>query len=312
MGIDLVLNPGARLYRRDPTLLDRMRRVAERHAHIHVTRSVDEMDAVASEIAGRGSDLVLLSGGDGTLMAGVTALHRTFDGRELPPIAPVPGGTAGTVARNWGLSGDPTRCLQRLLDNPRRTTTQPSLSIKTQGDGLSERVGFIVGTGLVAKFFGVYYQRGAPGYTGSARIVARVFLESFIGGPLARRVLDPLPCRLEVEGRELDPEAWSLICSAVVRNLGIHMMVTYRAAEDPERPHLVATPMRPRDLGPRAHRVLAGWPIGGEHHVDQLVRTFAITFADTGPFVLDGELLHAHRIEVTPGPRLQIALPAAP
>jgi diacylglycerol kinase (ATP) len=311
MRIDLVLNPGARLYRRDPSLLDRMRRVAERHCDVHVTGSIEEMDAVANQIAQRGSDLVLLSGGDGTLMAGVTALHRAFDGRDLPPIAPVPGGTAGTVARNWGLSGDPTRCLQRLLEKPRRTTAQPSLRIKTQGDGLSERVGFIVGTGLVAKFFGVYYQRGAPGYAGSARIVARVFLESFIGGPLARRVLDPLPCRLEVEGRELDPEAWSLICSAVVKNLGIHMMVTYRAAEDPERPHLVATPMRPRDLGPRAHRVLAGWPIGGEHHVDQLVRTFAITFADTGPFVLDGELLHAHRIEVTPGPRLQIALPAA-
>ena len=103
MGIDLVLNPGARLYRRDPTLLDRMRRVAERHADVHVTRTIDDMDAVANHIAERGSDLVLLSGGDGTLMASVTALHRAFDGRELPPIAPVPGGTAGTVARNWGL-----------------------------------------------------------------------------------------------------------------------------------------------------------------------------------------------------------------
>jgi diacylglycerol kinase family enzyme len=286
-----------------------MRRTAGDRCDVHVTTSVAQMDELADELAERGSELVLLSGGDGTLMAGVTALDRAFGDRPLPSIAPLPGGTAGTVARNWGLGGDPVRCLERLLDGPRRLTDQPTLRVRTEGDGLSERVGFIVGTGLVAKFFDVYYQRGAPGYAGSAAIVARVFLESFYGGPLARRVLDPLPCRLEVEGRELDPEAWSLICSAVVRNLGIHMMVTYRAAEDPERPHLVATPMRPGELGPRAHRVLAGWPIGGDHHVDRLVRSFAVNFDDTGPFVLDGELLTAHRVEVAPGPRLRVALP---
>jgi hypothetical protein len=88
------------------------------------------------------------------------------------------------------------------------------------------------------------------------------------------------------------------------------MLLTYRGGEDPERPHLVATPMRPRQLGPRAHRVLAGWPIGGPDHVDALVRRFSVRFDAEGPFVLDGELLEASRVDVGPGPRLRIAVPA--
>jgi hypothetical protein len=164
---------------------------------------------------------------------------------------------------------------------------------------------------LVAQFFELYYERGAPGYSGSARIVARVFVESFVGGPFARRVLDPLPCSLEVEGRRMAAEAWSLVCAAVVPNLGIHMLVNYRAAEDSGRPHLVASPLPARRLGPRAPFVLAGRNIGGAGHVDQLATQFAVDFPGAGPYVLDGELLHAKRVSVTAGPLVPFVIPAA-
>ena len=72
--------------------------------------------------------------------------------------------TAGTVARNWGLHGSPVACLERLLTRPRRRVLRPSLQIDSKsGDDNARRIGFIVGTGLVARFFRLYYQRGAPG-----------------------------------------------------------------------------------------------------------------------------------------------------
>ena len=120
MGIDLIVNPRARMYQRDPSLLQRVQRAAGDRCTVHVSHTLDGLRSICGELAERGTDLVLLSGGDGSLMAGVSALSEAFAEQPLPPIAPIPGGTAGTVARNWGLHGDPVRCLGRLLSGPRR------------------------------------------------------------------------------------------------------------------------------------------------------------------------------------------------
>lgn len=308
--MDLIINRRARKLARQPRLVSDLAESARGRANVYVTQTAGELGEAAAEIAARGTDLVLLAGGDGTLMAGVTALNRAFSG-ALPAISPIPAGTAATISRNWDIVGSPVGCVERMFSRSRRLALRPSLRIREHGpSGTEERIGFIVGTGLVARFFRHYYARGAPGYSGSARLVARIFAESFVSGPLAADVLTPLPCRLIVDGSLCGPEAWSLICCSVIRNLGIHMLVNYRAAEDPSRPHLVATPMAPHQLGPRAPWVLAGRPIGGPDHVDRLAEHFTIAFVDgPGPYVLDGELLSASSVEVSAGPVLTVATP---
>jgi hypothetical protein len=97
-----------------------------------------------------------------------------------------------------------------------------------------------------------------------------------------------------------------LVCAAVVRNLGIHMLVNHRAAEDPDRPHLVASPLSARRLGPLAPWVLAGRALPGANNVDALVGEVEVRFPGAGPYVLDGELLRADRIVVCAGPRLAV------
>ncbi len=314
MRIDVIVNTRARLYAAHPHLVDGLREACAGAALVHPTSTHAELTAAAEAIAARGTDLVVLSGGDGTAMAGVTALARAFGEERLPRLALLPGGTVATVARNWGMSGDPLVLLGRLLRDRDRLSFVPRPTLRVTGTTagvVEERVGFIFGTGLVAAFFDVYYAGGAGGYGAAARIVARIFAQSFWGGPLARRVLDPLPCTIEVEGRRLAPEAWSLVCAAVVKDLGIHMLVTYRAAEDPARPHLVASPLPSGQLGPRAPLVLAGRRIGGAGHFDNLARSFVVRFpGESGPYVLDGDVLRAGAVEVSAGPRILVA--AAP
>ncbi len=318
MRIDVIVNTTARRNATQPRLVERLRRACAGAGEVHDTASLAALEVTTKAIAARGSDLVVLSGGDGTFMAGVTALARAFGEDRLPGLSLLPGGTVATVARNWGLVGDPVTLLERLLRDRDhlRLTPRPTLRVvgETAGAGVDdragveERLGFIFGTGLVASFFDVYYARGARGYAGAARIVGRIFAESFWGGPLARRVLDPLPCTIEVEGQRLAPEAWSLVCAAVVRDLGIHMLVTYRAGEDPARVHLVASPLASRQLGPRAPLVLAGRRIGGRDHFDDLVREFVVRFpGEGGPYVLDGDILRAGAVRVGPGPVIRVA-----
>lgn len=324
MPIDVIVNTTARRYKAKRALVERMGTACAGAAELHATSSLAELGHVCDRIARRGTDLVVLSGGDGSFMAGVTALARAFGEDAMPPLALLPGGTVATVARNWGMTGDPVQLVERILRErrgrdrgaiARATLRRPTLRVRaTTRAGTEERIGFIFGTGLVASFFDVYYERGGDGYGAAARIVARVFVESFYGGACARRVLDPLPCAVEVEGRPLAPRAWSLICASVVRDLGIHMLVSYRAGEDLERPHLVASALPPRELGPRAPLVLAGRRIGGRDHFDDLVREFTVRFDRSegasapgdGPYVLDGDPLRACEIRVSAGPPIDV------
>jgi len=313
--VDVIVNTTASRFRASGRLLERVRRACGKRARFHATDNIEVLRTVCQGLARDGTDLVAFCGGDGTFMAGITALSAAYADHSLPPVALIPGGTAATVARNLGVRGAPDRLLAQLLNRLDALDAQPHPTVRVRAhrldDEVEERVGFIFGTGLVSNFFDVYYEDGARGYAGAARIVAKVFAGSFVGGAYARRILDPLPCRLVVDGRVLPPEAFSLVCASVIRDLGLHMMVTYRAGEDPSRLHLVATPLPPHQLGPRAHRVLLGRPIGGPEHFDDLVTDFEVRFDDRGadgegPYVFDGDMLRARRVEVSPGPNISL------
>ena len=293
------------------------------------TQSIAELDAAADELAREVPDAIVLAGGDGSYMAGVTALTRSFAtaGRRedaLPPIALAPGGTAGTVARNWGFQGGgllsgrsrgeekAARYASRLLDAVARgsavVTERPTLRAT---DDHASRVGFIVGAGLVSRFFEVYDAQGARGYRGAASIVARVFAGSFAGGALAERILTPVPCTITVDGVVAPFDRTSLVCASVVRDLGIGIHLLYRAGEEKERFHVVATPLGPSRLGPQLPLVLAGRPLLGARNVDALARSVELRFGGgdddgDGAYVLDGELLRAGRVTITAGPVLRV------
>jgi diacylglycerol kinase family enzyme len=307
--MDVIVNTTAHRFAARPELLDQVRRVVGHRARLHATSTLAELEQAAARIAAEGSALVALTGGDGTFMAGLTALARAFGERPLPKIALIAGGTVATVARNWSPRAEPAALIDRVLtEGPGvRTTTRPTLRVVGDGGASGDRLGFIFGTGLVAAFFDLYYAAGGRGYGAAARIVARIFAESFVGGAYARRVLEPLACSLEADGELLAPRAWSLVCASVVPNLGLHMLVNYRAGEDLARPHLVASALGPRSLGPRMPLVLAGKSIGGGDHFDGLVRSFTVRFgADAGPYVLDGEVLRAREVEVRAGPPIRV------
>lgn len=315
--VHAVLNLRARAFRRAPALEGHLRRAFGDRVVIHATSTIDDLERAARAWTAAGASRVVLAGGDGTFMAGASAASRAAGEGPMPTLALLPAGTVGRLARSLRIAGTPERLAARYASpDALPYLLQPSLRVRAERGGRAEeRVGFIVGTGLVARFFDVYEERGAGGVADAARIVARTFASSLGDGHFARRVLDPLPCTLEVDGAAIAPRAWSLVCAAVVRDLGLGMRVTYRAGEDPGRVHLVAHALPPRTLGPRVGRVLAGRGIAdpGEGGFDGLTRSFTIRFdampGGEGPWVLDGDRLTSSRVDVTPGPVLQVVAP---
>ncbi len=314
MSVVVIANVRARGLLRRAERLAWLRSLSRGRAVVHETSSVAELAALAPAVAAADPDLVILAGGDGTFMSGVTALAPQMIGRPWPRVALLPLGTVGTIARNLGDRRAPEVLLEEWLAAPLDAPAIPRATLAVEatiGAAVERRVGFIVGTGLVARFFEVYEAEGAGGVPHAGRIVARVFVESFAGGPVAKRVLTPIPCRLEVDGETQRLTGVSLLCAAVVRDLGLSMKVCYRAGEDPERIHLVASGLDPFRLGPRAPLVMLGRTIGGEGHVDRLARSFRVRFpAGGGPYVLDGDSFHADTFEVTPGPMVPIIGPS--
>lgn len=298
-------------------LLDELRR-PRAGVRVVETSSIEGLRAEAERLASaRDADLeaVILAGGDGSYMAGVSALARAFGDDALPRLGFAPGGTVCTVARNWGLPSSPRRQLayvRRLLDpspeGEAPVVTRPTLRVRTSH---VDYTGFIFGAGLVGRFFEVYERRGAGGYLTAARIVLRIFGGSFVGSSFARSVLEPSPCAIDIDGAPAPFDRMSLFCASVVRDLGLHMRLVYRAGEEHERFHVVATPLSTRALGPQMPLVLAGRPLLGPR-VDALAAHVAMRFPEEEPgaFVLDGDLFRADAVEITAGPTLSVITPS--
>jgi diacylglycerol kinase family enzyme len=312
--VDVIINANAR-HLGDGSPLRRMLRDGAHRggAACHETTSLAELERVALTIAARGSRAVVLAGGDGTHMAGVSALARACAG-ALPPVALAPGGTVCTVARNFGMRGPPGPYAQHLLAAAcdGRARTERRATLRVRDDTGADAVGFIFGAGLVARFFELYDASPERGLGSAGLLAAKALFGSLIGSRAAQAMLSPAPCMLVVDGEPTPSRAWSLVLASAVRDVGLHVRATYRAGERLDRFHVVASALRPRALGLEAPRVLLGVPMRGGPRVDALASSLGVEFDAEGAYVLDGDSFRARRVRVDAGPVLDLILPPRP
>jgi diacylglycerol kinase (ATP) len=311
--IDVIINRNAGQLAKGSPLRDAIVAAAHRGgARVYETRSLDDLATAAREIASRGTDGVVLAGGDGTAMAGLSAIDRTHPARAIPPVALLPAGTVCTISHNLGARGNSRTWSERVVraacTGTARVNRKPTLRVRDDAGG--NRVGFIFGAGLVSRFFEIYDAAPRQGIAAAASIAARIFVGSLAGSPLARRVLDAAPCTIAVDGATHPARAWSLVLASVVRNVGLHLVVTYRAGGELEGFHVVASGLRPWALGLQLPRVLAGRPLVGEPRVDRLAQSLSVNFEGAGDaYVLDGDVMRAHTARVEAGPVIEVLSP---
>jgi len=308
--VDLVLNRNARHLDERSAIRRALLAAASRHgARVHETRTLAELEAIAWSIAEGGTSAVVLAGGDGSHMAGVSALSRVFGG-GVPPIALAPGGTVGIIADNLtGHARGPAperaaRLLRAVCEGTTTAMTTPTLRVRDDTGG--DRVAFIFGAGLVARFFDVYDAAPRQGVAAAATLATRAFFGSLVGTAFSRRVLTPVACQLEVDGVVRPSRAWSLVLASVVKDVGLGIHATYRAAEQTDRFHTIASTRSPRGLASQVPRVMTGRPMTGDDHVDAMARLLRVRFAERDTYVLDGDAVRASEVTVEPGPVVRV------
>jgi len=306
---DVIVNRRARHLGEGGKLHEVVLRAASRHeARVHETHDLAELAAAVARIAAQGTDAVVLAGGDGSHMEGLSALFRVF-GENVPVVALVPGGTVCTVARNLGMKGAAGAWIEATIrsaaSGSARTQRQQTLRIRDDAGG--DRVGFIFGAGLVAGFFDAYYAGPARvGLGRAAALASRIAAGALVGSRLSRGILSPVAGTLEVDGVVQPGAAWSLVLASVVRDVGLHIRATYRAGQEPGTFHVVASGLSPRALARELPRVLTGRPMGGERHVDALAGSLRLTFDLSGAYVLDGDVMRAREIQLELGPEVRL------
>src|SRR5678810_1153541 len=82
--VALIVNRNARWLRVGSDLARRVVHTAEGRAAVFPTHSLDELERAVEHIVRTRIERVILCGGDGTLMAGISALHRHVPGGPLP------------------------------------------------------------------------------------------------------------------------------------------------------------------------------------------------------------------------------------
>jgi diacylglycerol kinase (ATP) len=117
MRAHVVINPHAALLQRKPERIAAVVEACRGRARVAITDTIAALDGACIEAHEQGAELVVLCGGDGSYMAGVSSLARAYGERPLPAVCLAPGGSTSTVARNWGvLLRNPARHVRAVLN----------------------------------------------------------------------------------------------------------------------------------------------------------------------------------------------------
>ncbi len=309
--IGVVLNPNALGVRRRAGLRGRLAEILGARGELVETHTPDELSTAVRRFAVQGARLIATCGGDGTNLSTVTELVRAWDGKPLPMLALLRGGTVNTVAQNLGVRGKPEEILQRLVARLDAGGEPPVVDQELLGisvDGAPPIHGFLFGAAMGARFLQAYYGGPVPGMTWALALTARTVASCIVAGPYARWLFSPVDLELTIDGeRAHDVHRAKLLLAATVRDVGLGMKVTWQAGRQPGRFNLIASELSTPRMAAQLHRVRAGLPLAGAPHLDCLARTCDVRFAAPQTFTLDGELFRTSQVTIAAGPRLRVA-----
>ena len=306
--IGLLVNPSAKAQRSSPDVIRRLEHLIDGRGLYAQTSAVGEIEAVAKNFKEQGVGILALSGGDGTTSFTLTAFKSVYGDEPLPSIALLRGGTMNTVANGIGVRrGGPEELLSRLLSAVDSGERLRSKSVATLN--LNGQLGFITGVGVIPAFLREYYAAGDPYPTPltAFKLLSRAVGGSFIGGRLAKRVAERIPCDVWVDDKPWPTASYLTIGAATVPQIGLGFTPFYRCDASDEHFQLVGFTCS------KVSFVKALWPIFRGQPTDprytrETLTTEACIRQLNGPtlYTIDGEVLEADELRIRLGPRVEV------
>jgi diacylglycerol kinase family enzyme len=240
MRLGVVVNKKAGRIRREPQLIGRLQRVAGRDA-VFATSSAEELPRALAALRERGTDTLLVVGGDGTVTGTLTPLLRSWPDHTLPAVALTRGGTVNTIAKSLGSSGPPDRVAARLLDRGDARSRRTTPIVQVNADGGAPHYGIVFVNGVGVRWLEMYHNDSRRGLRGAAAVTGRIVGSAIFQGETARRMFSSFRAQLTVDETAIPPRDYTVMAAASIPEVGLGFAPFYTAGTNPQRIHLATT-----------------------------------------------------------------------
>lgn len=308
----VISNPAARLNRADPAVQRAL--VGRPGIPLAVLHEGEPIVAAAAEMGRQGVTDLVIDGGDGTVIAAISAALQAGTFAVPPRFIVVPSGTTNLIAERIGTRGPRNSVIDRLLAATTNSLEAQTLSHAPmqvdRGEGLPRLHGFLLGAAAF-RTGTLLTQRslGNLGFVRNAAIAAGIAASAWRAawGADRKAFLAGEPLAVDVDGRRLPGERQFLVLVSTLDRLTMGLRPFWGDGAGPLRWLSIVAP--PRDLLKALPRVLLGRP--GAWMQDAGYRSGRVAklhLSTTQPFVLDGEIVVPGRtgqVEISPGPLLR-------
>lgn len=185
----------------------------------------DELAGAMRRFADANVELLVISGGDGTIAATLTEIfeHKVFT--EPPRFAILPGGTSNTIAGDVGLRGRPLdaleRCLHAFTQAPEACEVVERCLLRVDYDRAKPAVcGMFFGTAAVCDAIvlrrRLFPQKWLPDPVAAAMTLAVVLGTAAIGRP---GVLSGQPIGIDITGDPAPPRQYTIVIATTLEKI---------------------------------------------------------------------------------------------
>ena len=308
-GIGIVTNPHSRRNRRYPEQMHRLAYVLGKDDVYDMTRSEEDIEAVARRFRDARIDILALNGGDGTNHVTLTSFVRVYGDTPLPKVALLRGGTMNTVSNAIGIRGRPNSLLVNIVEKyylkqPFEISERDLIKVT---DRTGDSYGFIFGTGVISSFLSEYYATGRPTPATAARLVGRAVLSGAVRGPLVRRLFRPTEVEIEADGEAWVSGEFSAVLASTIEQIGLGFRPFIRCEAEPRSFHALALKATALQVIQLLPAIRLGQALSEDIAPDRVARRLVLRAEEPLEYTVDGDLHHGGReIALETGPRLKI------
>ena len=311
-GIGVVVNPRSRRNLRDPLATTRLARQLGDHGLVREARSVDELRRIAEDFQRLHIDVLGISGGDGTNHVTITGFLDVYQGRALPHLAFLRGGTMNTVANSVGIRrGRPEGLLGRLMRAYAERASMPLANVERHVMRIGKDFGFLFGTGVVYGFLGEYYRDGEPSPLVAAKTLLRGVGSAIVQGEMIQRMAAPFRGSLTLgDGTEWPQRDYLAVAAGTIAQIGLNFRPFHRFDEKPNTFHLLGIHASPLQLAFELPRIWRAEPMRPGRTDEATVDRVTIRSADGKlRYMIDGDLHEqSGELELSIGPKVKIVV----
>lgn len=303
----IVLNRRAGSAHRDRALGRALAR--RRDLELVAPSDLDELQRVAAELRRARLPRLGVVGGDGTVHALLSALHRADAETPMPTLALLGGGTLNTIARSVGVRRRPLEDAISVFASLGSRSTIATSARSTMR--IADSLGSLFGVGVVETFLRAYYATGNPSPATAAQLLGKAALESIVGGPTFRSFTGREVRRVvTAEGETLVDRPTLTIAAGTIGDLGLGFRPFHRVDGALGTMHLVNFHGDAASLARALPRIRLQRALPGSIATERATTGFTIT-TDSAPirYMVDGDLYeHAGTsLVVSLGPTIRYA-----